>query len=85
MTLSRGTPHRAPPRTRAGQPLSEAAAGAAYLVRGGAPAADVLLEELSLDTLGNALFARLLHAEPRNWRRLHIVTSSFHMPRTGLF
>ena len=42
----------------------------------------MLLESWSLDTIGNAAFARLFHAELRAWRRIHIITSDFHLART---
>ena len=82
LVLSRGTTHKPPPLDGAGFPVDEAAASARYLVSHGVAPSRVLLESWSLDTIGNAAFARLMHAEPRAWRRVHVVTSSFHMPRT---
>ena len=32
--------------------------------------------------VGNAYFALTIHAIPAGWRRLAVVTSDFHMPRT---
>ncbi len=76
LTLSAGSPHKP------GNVVSEAKAATAYLlVRGVAPV-DLLEENLSLDTIGNALFARLLHTSPRGFRRLHVITSEFHLLRT---
>ena len=82
LVLSRGTTHKPPPLDEAGYPIDEAAASARYLVAKGVAPARVLLESWSLDTIGNAAFARLMHAEPRGWRRIHVVTSAFHLPRT---
>ena len=31
---------------------------------------------------GNAAFARIFHADVRGWKRMLVVTSSIHMPRT---
>jgi uncharacterized SAM-binding protein YcdF (DUF218 family) len=62
--------------------VDEAAASAAYLVARGVAASRVLLESWSLDTIGNAAFARLMHADPGGWSRLLLITSAFHMPRT---
>ncbi len=82
MPLSAGTPHRAPPLDEFGYPWTEARAGARYLARHGADPARILMEELSYDTIGNAYFSRVLHAIPRGFQRLLVITSAFHMPRT---
>ena len=83
LVLSRGTTHKPPPLDSAGFPVDESAASARYLVEKGHIATSrVLLESWSLDTIGNAAFARLMHSDVRGWRRLLIVTSSSHMPRT---
>ena len=82
LVLSRGTTHKPPPLDEDGFPVDEAAASAAYLVARGVAASRVLLESWSLDTIGNAAFARLMHADPRGWSRLLLITSAFHMPRT---
>lgn len=82
LVLSRGTTHRPPPLDQRGFPVDEAAASAAYLVEHGVAPERVLLESWSLDTIGNAAFARLMHAELRGWRTVLVVTSEFHLPRT---
>jgi hypothetical protein len=82
IALSAGTPHRPPPLDPRGFPISEARAGAAYLLGRGVDPARVLLEESSYDTVGNAYFSRLIHAIPREFRRILVITSAFHMPRT---
>lgn len=82
VALSAGTTHKPPPRTAEGFPVSEARAGAAYLLEAGVDPDSILVEELSLDTIGNAFWLRLLHTEPRRLRRLHIVTNFFHSERT---
>jgi uncharacterized SAM-binding protein YcdF (DUF218 family) len=80
--LSAGTPHRPPPLDTRGFPITEARAGADYLLARGIDRSRLLLEELSFDTIGNALFSRVIHAIPRQFRRILVVTSVFHMPRT---
>lgn len=80
--LSAGTPHRAPPLDGRGYPIYEAVRAASYLHERGIPERRILTETFSYDTIGNAFFARLLHTEPRELRRLHIINSEFHMPRT---
>ncbi len=81
LALSAGTPHRPPPVTAAGYPVFESRAAAEYLIRRGAPAEKVLAEWHSYDTIGNAFFARTIHAAPAGWRRLLVITSAFHLPR----
>ena len=48
----------------------------------GVPASLLLNESSSYDTVGNGYFSLTIHALPAGWRRLSIVTSAFHMPRT---
>lgn len=60
---------------------TEAAVMARRLIgRHGVPAAAVVLEESSQDTLGNARETLALAAE-RGWRRLVVVTDELHLPR----
>ncbi len=80
--LSQATTHRPPPLDDQGFPITEAAAGARYLTARGISPDRIRMEALSLDTIGNAYFAKLLHVDPEGWRRLLIITSEFHMPRT---
>ena len=80
--LSAGTPHRPPPIDERGFPITEARAGAEYLVRRGVDPRRIAIEESSFDTIGNAYFSRVIHAIPRGLRRILVVTSEFHMPRT---
>ncbi|SPE41679.1 hypothetical protein SBA3_4500007 [Candidatus Sulfopaludibacter sp. SbA3] len=80
--LSAGTAHRAPPPDGCGFPWTEALAGARYLVEHGVDPARILMEEASYDTIGNAYFSRMIHAIPRGFARLLVITSAFHMPRT---
>ena len=74
MPLSAGTPHRR-------RAVFEAVQAARYLLERGVEADRVLVEAVSLDTIGNAWFSRILHAEPRRLRRLMVVTSAFHVAR----
>lgn len=82
LPISHGTPHRPPPLTADGFPITEARAGADYLIRRGVDPARILLEESSFDTIGNAYFTRVIHVNPRGLERLLVVTSAFHLPRT---
>ena len=46
------------------------------------PPSHILEESVSLETVGNAFFARVMHTETRGLRRLAIINNNFHMPRT---
>jgi hypothetical protein len=80
--LSASTTHLPPPLDARGYPIHEAVAAAEYLRERGVDERSVLAETSSYDTIGNAFFARTIHTDPRGLRRLLIVNSAFHMPRT---
>lgn len=83
IVLSQGTSHRPPPLDTTSRPISEAAASARHLVQAGVSPDRVLLDAWSLDTIGNAFFARAMHADPLRLNSLCVITSDFHMPRTA--
>lgn len=80
--LSAGTTHRPPPIDADGFPILESFAGARYLMSKGIPVERIQVEATSYDTVGNAYFSKVLHVDPAGWRKLLVITSSFHMPRT---
>jgi uncharacterized SAM-binding protein YcdF (DUF218 family) len=82
LTLSAGTPHRPPPLDALGFPIFESVAAARYLIAAGIAPARILTETHSYDTVGNAFFSRVLHADVRGFRRLLVITSDFHLART---
>ncbi len=82
ITLSAGTTHKPPPVDDSGFPIFESLAGAAYLVRMGISPGKILTETSSYDTIGNAYFSRFIHVEPGQFKKLLVITSAFHMPRT---
>lgn len=82
ITLSAGTVYRPPPLDDRGFPVFEAVAGAQYLARAGVPLDRILTETCSYDTIGNAYFSRILHTDPMKLRRLLVITSDYHLPRT---
>lgn len=82
--LSAATTHRPLVLDQKGFPVFEASAGAHYILQHGISESRVRVEMFSWDTIGNAYFSRMLHAEPACLRRLLIVTSDWHMPRTKL-
>lgn len=83
VALSRGTTHRSPPVNGRGFPILESAASAKYLLDNGLDNPKrILLDGWSLDTIGNAFFARNMICQPMALLRCCIITSAFHMPRT---
>lgn len=82
ITLTRATTHKPPVLDRVGFPIDESVAAAKYLIKKGIPSKYILIENTSFDTIGNAYFARVVHCQPRNFKKLCVVSSKFHMPRT---
>ena len=83
LALSGGTFHAPSELTEDGHVVTEAARTARYLTEElGVPAAQIVTETASFDTIGNAFFARTMHTDVRGWRSLLIITSEFHMPRS---
>ena len=80
---SRGTPHKPSPHDRGGFEIDEADGSARYLMSNRSiPEAAILEEQMAFDTIGNAYFARVLHLDMLHLRRIGVITSTFHMPRT---
>jgi uncharacterized SAM-binding protein YcdF (DUF218 family) len=65
-------------------PRTEAAAMKELAIEQGVPAEAVLVEDQSVDTLGNAYFTKQKFLEPNGWRKLNVVSSPEHMPRVKL-
>ena len=66
-----------------GQVVHEGTAYAEYLIDvWGVPASSILKESSSYDTVGNGYFSAMIHAVPDGWKRVAVVTSDFHMPRS---
>lgn len=84
LVLSRGTTHRPPVLDKNAFPIDEASASAAYLIKHRIPSNRILVENWSLDTIGNAYFARQCILEPMKLHRLAVITNDFHMARTKL-
>jgi len=80
--LSGGTVHKPPPIDDRGYPVFESHKAAEYLVGSGLNPGQILTEICSYDTIGNAYYSRLLFTEPLQLKKLLIITSDFHMPRT---
>jgi len=82
ITTAWGTPHKPCPHDATGFERHEAADNARFLVERGVPPSHILEESVSLETVGNAFFARVMHTEMRGLRRLAVINNHFHMPRT---
>jgi uncharacterized SAM-binding protein YcdF (DUF218 family) len=80
--LSAGTPHKPPLLDESRFPVFESVSAAHYLINQGCQPERILVDTWSLDTIGNAFFARVVHCEPRRLKHLLVVTSDFHMLRT---
>lgn len=61
---------------------SEAQAMKEYAMSLGIPEEAIIEEEDSKDTVGNAYFCRLNIIDPNNWKKIVVVTSEYHIPRT---
>lgn len=82
IVASRGSPHKPPIIGMDEHPIDECDIMAKYLLQNGVSPQKILKESWSLDTIGNAYGLLTLHCIPRNLRRLLIITSDFHMPRS---
>jgi len=82
IVLSRGTPHKPPVMDEDDFAVDECTIMANYLIDRGISNTKILKDAWSFDTIGNAYAALTMHAIPRNLRRLLVITSDFHMPRT---
>ena len=82
ITLSAGTVYRPPVLDRNGFPIFESVAAARYLMEKGVKPERIFTETCSYDTIGNAYFSRVIHVEPGKFRKLLVITSEFHLPRT---
>lgn len=74
--------HAIPYLDSEGFPITEARAMSNYFLKNSGRKEKVLLEEISRDTIGNAYFTRIMHTDVMRLKRLGIITSKWHMPRT---
>ncbi|MBT4604944.1 YdcF family protein [archaeon] len=84
ITTSAATPHKALPLNESGQPLYDATVMANILIEQGVPKEKILLEQFSKDTIANAVFTRLLITDHLKLKKLLVITSDFHMPRSKI-
>jgi len=91
LCLSAGTAHvpnlpnpPESPGSVGGPPVYESTASAAYILSRHPEVReeDVQVETTSYDTISNAFYSRVSHGDPSGWKRLLVITSSFHMERS---
>lgn len=82
LALSAGTVHRPPPLDKRGFPVFESTAALHYLMKKGIEPSRILTETCSYDTIGNAYFSRVIHVDPAGFKKICVITSDFHLPRT---
>jgi uncharacterized SAM-binding protein YcdF (DUF218 family) len=86
ITLSQGTTHKPNPTDKAGFATFEATAASKWLLDRAKVfdilPSDVMEENLSLDTIGNAYFLRVIHIDPGQLKNLYVITNDWHMERS---
>jgi len=82
LLLSRGSPHKDSLIDKNGQLITECQIMANYMIERKIDPKKIILDAWSMDTIGNAYAALIMHCVPRNLRNLFIITSDFHMPRS---
>lgn len=60
--------------------ITEAEAGRQYLEERGVDLRYLLIEDQSMDTVGNAFFTRVRYLNPKRWLNPTIITNQFHIP-----
>jgi len=65
-------------------PITEAKAMKDYLLNAGISENKILVEELSVDTIQNAYFSKVIHLDPLKIESAIIITNNFHSERTKL-
>ena len=82
ITTGRGTPHKPNPIDKRGFAIHEASMNAEWLIKRGVPHHFILEENSSMETVGNAYFARILHADVLSFK--HIAGGFLHMKLDSL-
>jgi uncharacterized SAM-binding protein YcdF (DUF218 family) len=82
ITTAWGTPHKPCPHDAAGFEVHESSDNAKMLIKKGVAPSDILEESLSLETVGNAFYARVLHTDVLNLKTIAVINNKWHMPRT---
>ncbi|GMH33459.1 hypothetical protein BSKO_01293 [Bryopsis sp. KO-2023] len=81
--LGGGTPHKPPILDSRGFVVHESTMCSNYLIANYSINPWSILKEVSsYDTVGNAYFGLAIHALPAKWRKIAVITSDFHMPRS---
>ncbi len=82
ITSSAYTTNEKPVINKMGFPVNESVKMGELLIKAGVNKTRILTERWSHDTIGNAYFTRLIHIDQLNLKKLLVITSEFHMPRS---
>ncbi len=82
ITSSAYTVNKKPVINKMGFPVNESIKMGELLKKAGISKSRILTERWSHDTIGNAYFTRLIHIDQLNLKKLLIITSEFHLPRS---
>jgi len=74
--------NQANPKDARGFDIHEAQMNAAWLLQHGVPHHMILEESTSMETVGNALFARVMHTDVLSLKHIAVINNGWHMPRT---
>ncbi len=77
----RSTPYKPPHLSKEGFPEDESVISAEYLLKRGTSKKKIFLQRLSVDTIGDAFFTRLILTDPMKLKKILVITSDHHMPR----
>ena len=82
ITSSAYTINKKPIINKHGFPVNESVKMGELLAKAGINESKILTERWSHDTIGNAYFTRLIHIDQLNLKKILIITSEFHLPRS---
>ena len=63
------------------EPCTHAYGMTVYAFKREVPVEDIVIEDHSLDTVGQAIFTKVVHAVPRGWKDIIVVSSDYHLDR----
>ena len=75
------TVYKARPLDPKGHNIKECTSMNMYLQKLGVDPDQIYEEAVSRDTIGNAVFVRLIHTDVRKWRKLLVIDADFHLNR----
>ena len=55
-----------------------------YAVTNGVPSKKILEEDLTLETIGQLIFSKIGIIDPKNWKKILIISHDYHIPRVRI-